>query len=164
MSHPNSTLAVQGLQLGTASKTITPDAGSELCGFIARTEPMQGTHDDLQVKVMVWAEDAALTNAAALVTFDLIDLEADMVASIRQQAEALTGISAERIGVTCTHTHGGPSTMPERRLGQADPAYLDRTATTAATAIAEAAASLEPWCCSLSDIALASAGVFADDE
>jgi hypothetical protein len=144
MSDTNSVPTVAGVHLGTATRTITPEVGSELCGFIARVDPMQGTHDDLQVKVMVWAEDDALTNAAALVTFDLIDLEADMIASIRQQAEALSGVSGDRIGITCTHTHGGPPTMPDRRLGQANREYLERTARTAAEAIAEAAKRLEP--------------------
>ena len=142
MSNPLATL--QGIYLGAASRVITPEIGSDLCGFIARVQPMDGVHDDLQVKVMVWSEDASLTNAAALVTFDLIDLEPEMIASVRQQAEALSGISGERIGITCTHTHGGPPTMPGGSLGIADMSYLARTATIAAETVAVAAQALEP--------------------
>jgi hypothetical protein len=142
MNTPGTTL--NGVHLGVATRVITPEIGSDLCGFIARVAPMDGVHDDLLVKAMVWAEDASLTNAAALVTFDLIDLEPEMIASIRQQAESLCGISGDRIGITCTHTHGGPPTMPGRALGVADPAYLDRAAAIAAEAVATAAAAIEP--------------------
>jgi hypothetical protein len=136
--------AVSGTLLGTASKVITPDIGAELSGFIARVEPMRGVHDDLLAKAMVWAEDASLANAAALVTLDVVDIEGEMVAAIRKQAEALSGIPGERIGVTCTHTHGGPATMPDRRLGRADRAYLDRVVALAAEAVTEAARAIEP--------------------
>ena len=135
---------VQGVWLGTAEKVITPPVGSELSGFIARVEPMAGVHDDLLVKAMVWAEDASLANAAALVTLDVVDIEAEMAAAIRERAQALSGVPGERIGVTCTHTHGGPATMPDRRLGKADRGWLDRVATLAAEAVADAAKTVEP--------------------
>lgn len=135
---------LQEILLGVAANVITPPVGLDMCGFIARVEPMQGTHDDLLVKAMVWAEDEALTNAAALVTFDLIDLEPEMVAAIRSRAEALSGIAGDRIGITCTHTHGGPGTMPDRRLGRSDRDYLDRVTTIAAETVAAAAQAIEP--------------------
>ncbi len=135
---------LRSVYLGTGSRVITPEPGGELCGFIARVKPMQGTHDDLLVKAMVWADDADRSNAAALVTLDVIDVESEFVASVRQQVEEATGIPGERIGVTCTHTHGGPVTMPDRRLGRADFAWIDRAAILAAEVVVEAANSIEP--------------------
>jgi hypothetical protein len=133
-----------GISLGAASRVITPPVGVDLCGFIARVEPMTGVHDDLFAKAMVWAEDGDLANAAALLTLDVIDLEAPEVALIRERVTHLTGIPGERVGVTCTHTHGGPSTMPERRLGRCDTEYLKGLCLAAAEAIAAAARSIEP--------------------
>jgi len=129
---------------GAGSRVITPQPGCEMTGFIARQQPMAGVHDDLTVRVMVWADDAELTNAAALVTFDLIDLEAGEVASIRSRIEAATGIRGERIGVTCTHTHGGPASMGSGRLGRVEPGYLDRVRELAVEAAQEAATAIEP--------------------
>src|SRR5262245_63944437 len=139
-----SNASVHGIYLGAASQIITPEIGSELSGFIARVEPMRGVHDDLMAKALVWAEDASLSHAAALVTLDLIELDADAVASIRMQADALTGIPGGRIGITCTHTHGGPATMPDRRLGNVGSGYLERVTASVAETIAVAARSLEP--------------------
>lgn len=133
-----------GIYLGTANGDITPPLGGDLSGFIARTEPMAGVHDPLFVKAMVWAEDAALTNAAALVTLDVVDVAASEVAKIRERVAALTGIPGERVGVTCTHTHGGPATMPDGRLGRCDLAYLDGVCRTAAETVAAATRALEP--------------------
>ena len=132
----------QGVYLGTAHGVITPPVGSDLSGFIARTEPMTGVHDDLCVRAMVWAEDAALTNAAALVTLDVVDVEARSVAAIRDRIAALTGIPGEAVGVTCTHTHGGPATMATGRLGRCDIDYLDGVCQTAAETAAAAARSV----------------------
>ncbi len=135
---------VTGIYLGAASGDITPPIGSDLSGYIARPEPMAGVHDPLFVKAMVWAEDSALTNAAALVTLDVVDIEANEVATIRERVFALTGIPGERVGITCTHTHGGPATMPEGRLGRCDLSYLDGICQTAAETVAIATQALEP--------------------
>ena len=140
----NGSDGVQGLYLGAASGPIAPPVGGDLSGFIARTEPMEGIHDELQVRAMVWAGDAGLSNAAVLVTLDVIDLVAPQVNAIREEAAALTGIPGQRIGVTCTHTHGGPATMPDGRLGRCDTGFLDRLCETAAVTVAVAARSIEP--------------------
>ncbi len=135
---------IPGIYLGAARGVITPPIGSDLSGFIARTELMTGVHDDLYAGAMVWAEDAALTNAAALVTLDVVDITAPEIATIRERTAALTGIPAGSIGVTCTHTHGGPATMPDGRLGRCDVNYLDGVCRTAAETVAAAVRALEP--------------------
>ena len=90
-------------------------------------------------------------SAVALLTLDVIDLDAGSVRVIRDRAAALTGIPAARIGVTGTHTHGGPATPAGRWLGRADPAYLATLCATAAGAVAIAAGQMEPvvlrWAC-----------------
>ncbi|MGN6811535.1 MAG: VWA domain-containing protein, partial [Thermomicrobiales bacterium] len=116
--------ALTSLQLGATKAVITPPVGSELSGFIARTAPMAGVHDELYARALVFAGEGA-AERAALVTLDAIDLNAATVAAIRERAAALTSIPGERIGVTCTHTHGGPATLAGRWLGHADDAYLD---------------------------------------
>ncbi|MGH2550296.1 MAG: hypothetical protein ACRDHN_12955, partial [Thermomicrobiales bacterium] len=130
--------------LGVASQTITPDAGCQLSGFIARVEPMTGVHDELLVKAMVWAEDAALANAAVLITFDLIELDRDEIGLIRDAVAAACGIPGDRVGITCTHTHGGPATMTGRRLGNVASGYLERVCRIVAETVETAARALAP--------------------
>ncbi|MGH2531521.1 MAG: neutral/alkaline non-lysosomal ceramidase N-terminal domain-containing protein [Thermomicrobiales bacterium] len=136
--------ALRGLYAGVASVAITPPVGSDLSGFIARVEPMAGVHDDLFARALVWAEDAAMTNAAALVTLDVIDVEARAVAIIRERIAALIRLTGERVGVVCTHTHGGPATLPRSWLGRCDKKYLDRLCQAATDAVAAAAGALQP--------------------
>jgi len=139
-----------GLRLGTGKTVITPPVGSDLSGFIARTAPMAGIHDDLYARAMVWVEEGS-SAVAALLTLDLIDLDAASVTAIRDRATALTGIPAAQIGVTCTHTHGGPATPAGRWLGQYSPEYLATLCATAAGAVAIAASYTESvvmrWAC-----------------
>src|SRR4051812_17644598 len=132
------------LWLGTAKVVITPPVGCDLSGFIARTAPMAGVHDELHARGLVWSEDESLANAAALVTLDVVDLDRERVAAIRDVAAAQTGLPGERIGVACTHTHGGPATLAGGGLGQVDEDYLALLARRAGGAIAQAARRLEP--------------------
>lgn len=149
--HDGKTPTCQGLQLGAASTVITPRNGGDLAGFIARTEPMTGIHDDLYARALVWVEGLDLDQAAALVTLDVIGLDVNSVAVIRERAMAVTGLPREQIGVACTHTHGGPATYPGRRLGRCDPDYLERLCQKAAKTIATATERLQPvvmrWAC-----------------
>ncbi len=139
------------LWLGVGKTVITPPVGTELSGFIARTAPMVGVHDDLHARAMVWSETGSRESAVALLTLDVIDLDAASVQVIRDRAATLTGIPVAHIGVTCTHTHGGPATPAGRWLGRTDPAHLATLCATAAGAVAIAAARMEPvvmrWAC-----------------
>ncbi|HET8523457.1 MAG TPA: neutral/alkaline non-lysosomal ceramidase N-terminal domain-containing protein [Thermomicrobiales bacterium] len=134
----------QGLFFGAARAVITPPAGSDLSGFIARTQPMVGIHDELYARAMVWSPDEELDHAAALVTIDALDLNRESVAEIRSRATALSGIPANRIGVTCTHTHGGAASMPGRAIGRCEPTYIAFLCQAAAGAVAMASAQLAP--------------------
>lgn len=147
------------VHLGTAKAVITPPVGCDLSGYIARTEPMAGVHDELYARAMVWAEDDDLSDAAAIVTLDVLDLEPAGVAALREGAAALTGIPGQRIGVTCTHTHGGPATLSGGGLGRTDAAYLDVMERAAAGAVAMAAGRLEPVVLRLAHGAEATVGI-----
>lgn len=137
-------IAAPDLWLGMAKVVITPPVGGELSGFIARAAPMAGVHDELHARALVWSEAERLTNGAALVTLDVVDLNADTVAAIRAAASAQIGIPGERIGVACTHTHGGPATLVGRWLGRVDDDYLALLGRLAGGAVAQAARHLEP--------------------
>jgi hypothetical protein len=105
---------------------------------------MAGVHDELHARALVWSATGTLDGAVALVTLDVIDLNVASVAAIRAWTTAQIGIPGERIGVACTHTHGGPATLAGRWLGRVDADYLALLPRLVGGAIARAARRLEP--------------------
>jgi neutral ceramidase len=109
------------LSCGLARRDISPPAGIDLSGFLARTGPCLGVHDPLTATALV-ASDG--TTRVALISCDLIGLGAACVRRVRTAVEAQTGIAAAHQMYACTHTHGGPETGVITHTGAADPAYL----------------------------------------
>ncbi len=129
--------------LGTGQAVITPPVGCEMSGFVARKAHMQGIHDDLYARAMVWS-DGTDGERVALLTLDVIELDAPTVAAIRSRVSDLAGIPGDHVVVTATHTHSGPSVMEGRLGGHVDRAYLDFLIKAAAGAVATAANSMSP--------------------
>jgi Neutral/alkaline non-lysosomal ceramidase. len=131
------------LLMGVARAVITPPMGSAMSGFIARNSGMIGVHDQLYARAMIWSNGNDASRAV-LLTLDLIGLDLATVEAIREQITARTAIPRERIAVTTTHTHGGPSVMEGRLGGHVDHHYLDVMLQTATNVVAEAASKLVP--------------------
>ncbi len=92
------------LKVGVARATITPPVGMPSAGFAARG-PLRAFHDPLFATGMVVAEGAT---RAALITCDLIDLDAETVAEVRREIHQRTSITENHVSVTWSHTHYGP--------------------------------------------------------
>ncbi len=100
---------------GVASVDITPPAGLQLAGFVARTLPSTGMHDPLTARAIA-VEDTAI------VVLDVVGVHETMAARIRQRC-CLPG---DRVIVAATHTHGAPVSMQGRLGRDADPAFLQQ--------------------------------------
>ncbi|OIO94404.1 MAG: hypothetical protein AUJ96_28740 [Armatimonadetes bacterium CG2_30_66_41] len=127
------------LTAGVARATITPPVGIDMSGFAGR-EPSLGIHDELYATALVFEEGE---ERVALVTCDLLFLEAEFVGQVREEAQRRTSLPAERVGISCSHTHYGPTLGLERT----DPdvrAYLELLKFQLAGAIQEAAANVVP--------------------
>jgi len=83
---------------------ITPPVGIPLVGFAGRG-PSLGVHDPLWAKVLVVTDG---TSSAAIVSCDLIGLDAEVVEETRKQVAGCTEIPPENVTISCTHTHYGP--------------------------------------------------------
>jgi len=136
---------------------ITPPIGTWQGGFGARNRPCEGIHDDLYARAVVF-ETSPGGAPIAMVAADLIGLEPRSVQHIRSRAAALTGIPAERMLISCTHTHGGPSTLDLFGLGDgatadqpADPEYVAIVEKLIAGAVAAAARTPRPATLSLGE-------------
>ncbi len=109
------------LRAGWSSTDITPPVGVDLSGFGGREGPSEGVHDSLHAKAVCVADGE---RSVALITADLIGLDAGTVAEIREQAATRIGPGAPALMIACSHTHSGPSTPCLPFLGEPDPVYM----------------------------------------
>ena len=109
------------LKAGWSRADITPPVGLDLCGFGGRPGPSAGVHDPLVAKALCVSDGA---RGIALITADLIGLDAATVAELRRRVCATLGEGAPALMVACSHTHSGPSTPCLPFLGRPDPTYL----------------------------------------
>ncbi len=92
------------LRAAAAAVTINPPLGTPLAGYYS---PRGATSvlDDLHCKALVLDQDGT---RAALVVCDLISLPRRTVVDARKLIEKQTGIPADHVMISATHTHTGP--------------------------------------------------------
>ncbi|MFB3896450.1 MAG: neutral/alkaline non-lysosomal ceramidase N-terminal domain-containing protein, partial [bacterium] len=93
------------IKLGTARINITPTEPVDLAGFIARVQPMTGIHDPLYASTLVIEQQK---DKFVYIVCDLLNLSRPGVAYFREKIQERTGIPANQIMISCTHTHSGP--------------------------------------------------------
>jgi neutral ceramidase len=96
--------AADELLAGVAVTDITPPIPFRMSGYF--TERLStSTKDPLQAKAVVFQQGDV---AAAFVFCDLVGVPRDLAGAARAQASAATGIPADHIAVSATHSHTGP--------------------------------------------------------
>lgn len=136
--------------VGFGVRDITPPSAVRLSGFAARTQASRGVHDRLYARAMALAEPGG--EAVVLVVLDLIGVDAEFTARVRQAVLATAGgpkngaflTSTTQIAVLATHTHGGPASLPRAFLGPVDQAAIDRAFVGAVEAALQALDDLAP--------------------
>jgi hypothetical protein len=93
------------LRAGVAAVNITSPVGNYLQGY-TRGTPSIGVHFDIYAKALVFDDG---TTRAALVTTDLIGLEAAHVAMMREEVARWTDIPPDHVMINASHSHGGPT-------------------------------------------------------
>ena len=92
------------LRVGVAAVKITPPTGTPMAGYYSE-RGSQGVLDDLHAKAAVL--DDGKTNMA-IVVCDLIGMPRSVVIEARRLIAEKTGIPADRVMISATHTHTGP--------------------------------------------------------
>ena len=128
------------LKAGTAVATITPERPSYLQGYGKRMGRATGTLDSLEARVIALDDG---TTAAAIVSVDLLGLDAAFVARIRDVAAQASSIPPGNVMVVCSHTHAGPAIQTAGEL-PVDREYLGWLERRLGDAVGEAAASMAP--------------------
>ena len=101
------------LRAGVARTTITPPLGSPLVGFADRDDST-GCHDELTATALV-LESGQLR--LAIVACDLLYIRG--AAEMKHAISVATGIPAERVLLTASHTHYGPALDGEQESAAA---------------------------------------------
>ncbi|MCY2930335.1 MAG: hypothetical protein NTV86_12715 [Planctomycetota bacterium] len=100
------------LRIGAARVNITPPPGAAMIPAPGRTGPSTGSLDPLSARAVVFADIA--NRPVVLISLDLFDLPRTDADALRVIAAEEVGTSADRVAVSCTHTHSGPATFPLR--------------------------------------------------
>ena len=129
------------LRAGAARLEITPPPGSDLTGFIARTNPSTGVRDPLYARALVIDDD---DHQVALVSCDVLGCDAEFVADARARITFATDIAGPQVLLAGTHTHAGPATLLIQDCGTPAPDYLITLQQHIAEVVRQAQANLRP--------------------
>jgi hypothetical protein len=110
------------LAAGVAEVDITPAPGVELMGYGARQGPATGVHDPLFARALYLRGGGG---QLLLICADLCLIGPPQADEVRARISARTGIPAETMLISCSHTHSGPDTgLAARALGQPEPEHV----------------------------------------
>ena len=130
------------MNVGFATRDITPEPGITLSGFAARCNaPSEGVDDPLSVFALALEQGAGVL----ILVFDLLGLGAEITEEIQAALDECPGMAprAQRI-LCCTHTHSAPATVTLLGCGIPEPTYWRRVVTAAVEAARDACARLQP--------------------
>lgn len=127
---------------------ITPPLRAAMSGFVGRAGAV-AVHDDLCATALVLESRDEQQDPIAIVSLDLIGLYSDrLVADLKARIEDVAGIGAERVFLSCTHTHYGPVVAAEGDMPGGDTAaaarYREFLAQQIAACVAEARRACRP--------------------
>lgn len=140
---------------------IDSPPGLKMAGFGARLDGALGTHDPLFVRA-VRMESADQT--IIWIACDLIGVATDVDAMLRQRVAASAGVTANRVFISCSHTHGSVNSITFRGpLGAPDSAWLETLADRMAAVVAPLKSRLGPASMSMGTTVVAGLGYNRQD-
>ena len=129
------------LQAGAAKTNITPHLGTSLDGTISINGPVLSIHDELHARCVVLDDG---TTRLAIVVCDNTMIDRSTMDRAKQLIEEQTGLPANRILISATHTHAAPRVTPglhENPLNEVYETFLVRRI---ADAVQQAMVNLTP--------------------
>ena len=98
--------AEKPLLAGAAASNITPWLGDGLVGNFGTPPPAKYVHDELYARCFVLDDG---TTRIALVVSDNIYISREVLDDAKRQVTEATGLPADRMLMSCTHTHSSVS-------------------------------------------------------
>src|SRR5438132_10994689 len=122
---------------GAATAISTPKSAMPMAGYASRTEPSEGTEQDLFAKALVL--DDGRGGRVAIVTLDLIGVLDRLRSRVTEQLANTFQLPPEAVLMNASHTHCGPA------YGGAEAqAYFDSLVTTLVELVGRAIDDLKP--------------------
>jgi hypothetical protein len=147
LSALTSVVSAAEFRAGAAQVDITPPIGTPMAGFYSLRRSV-GVMDPLYAKAIVVEQDGG---KAAFVVLDVSYTPRSLVVAARKLIAQQTGIAGERVMISATHTHSGPTLTRDSLMdditGGRTPMvedYMGRLPALIARAVAGADAKLAP--------------------
>lgn len=93
-------------RVGTAQVKITPRELQWMGGFASRTQPAEGTLDDLHAKALVF--EAPEGELGVLLTADLVGIPKWLYENLSRELALRHGLARRQVRFAASHTHSGP--------------------------------------------------------
>lgn len=106
------TAATSELRMGVAAVKITPPLGTPMAGYYGERKS-KGVLDDIYAKTVVLDDGKTKT---AMVVCDVIGLSQTVVVEARRMIQEKTGIPADNVMISATHTHTGPVILGDSKI------------------------------------------------
>ncbi|SDS48592.1 neutral/alkaline non-lysosomal ceramidase N-terminal domain-containing protein [Opitutus sp. GAS368] len=135
------------LHAGAATSDITPQDRVFLYGYPHVPRLSTGVHDRLESAALYLRQEG---QAVLFIANDLIFVSRQLSGDVRRRISIKTGVPAEAIAITATHTHSGPVTVDglshhaDPVVPKADPSYLQWVADSMVEAGCAAIRSAQP--------------------
>jgi hypothetical protein len=94
-------------KVGAATVKITPTKPIRMSGYRSRTEPAEGTEQELYAKAIAIEDKAG--NRVVFVTTDLIGILAELRTHVEGEAKSKWKLPAHALLMNSSHTHCGPA-------------------------------------------------------
>jgi hypothetical protein len=136
-----------GLWAGAATADLTPPGSVFLFGYPHVPRLSTGVHDRLECAALYLRDG---DGAALWLANDLIFVGRELAQEVRGRIAAATGVPADAIMITATHTHSGPITVDyvsnaaDPTVPRVDPGYLRLAAERMVAAAVQAVAQAQP--------------------
>jgi hypothetical protein len=129
------------LRVGAAVVDVSPRTLPAICngGFTEKT--FDKVLDPLNARALVLDDGR---ERIALVVVDSCMMPRELCDLAKRRAERATGIRADRMLISATHTHSAPGVLDYALGSRADPAYTEFLSPKIAEAIIKAAANMQP--------------------
>lgn len=124
-------------KVGVASARITPDRPMQMAGYASRTEPAEGTEQDLFGKAIAIEDNAG--NRVVFITLDLIGVIARLRTAVEREVQEKHQLPPQALLMNASHTHCGPSYGRDEVRD-----YFDSLKDTLVTLVGQAINKLEP--------------------
>ncbi len=108
-------------KIGVAAEVITPPLGTLLYGYAFR-RPAAVVNDDLRVSAIAVEQGDV---KAIMISADVVSIGSDLGDRIRALVSEETGVNADNVSFSATHTHSGPAIKTAKGWGSADESFIN---------------------------------------